>query len=357
MSNILNSKKVDLQFGYETVVENGFYDGSAGIFKNDEQQLTDISAQLENYDLFTVAEINLTNKFSIRPGFRYSFQSKFDDQTASSLGLRYLFTDGFEARASLGKSYRVPNFDELYTYFVDTNHNLQGNPDLIPEQSTSYEASLKKGILTTTGFKLNNTFAITYLEVDDRISMVLSQVTPTQNYQYLNIDQYAMWNFSTTNQFSYRNWNGNLGLALVGISQEIDLAALEVSSKDDFLYSFQFNTNIAYNIPKWNTLFAIYYKYIGEQQQYVTATDSNSNTEFVLSEMDSYGWMDASIQKNFHRNQFNLTLGARNLLNVQSVNLAQGGISNSVHSATNSSVLLGYGRSYFLKLSYNLNFN
>ncbi len=355
ISNFFNKDKFDLQIGYEAVNERGFFDATAGNFRNDQQLPNDINKRLENYDFFASAEINLTKAFSIRPGYRYSFQSRFDDQYAASLGFRYSFPKNIEARASLGQSYRTPNFDELYSYFVDSNHNLTGNPDLIPEKSTSYEVSLKKTTNFNSDFQLSNTMAVTYMDVNDRISMILEQAVPSLAYRYNNIDEYKMWNISATNHLAYKNWNVTLGAALVGISQVIDLGALDVVSSDKFLYSFQMNSNVSYNLQKWNTLFSVYYKFNGKQQQYTTVTNSDNETQFVISELESYGWMDASIRKSFYKNKFEATLGARNVLNVQTVQLTGGSTGTGIHSA-NSNVLLGYGRSFFLKLTYNLNF-
>jgi len=354
VNNFFKDKTVDLQLGYEAVNEKGFYDASAGTFRDDQQQVLDVRKRLENYDIFTVAEINFTDKFSVRPGIRYSFQSFFDDQYATSFGLRYLLSKGIELRGSLGKAYRTPNFDELYTYFVDSNHNLQGNADLIPETSTSYEISAKKATVFNSGLELLNNIAVTYMDVDDRISLVLTQLLPTQVYQYMNVDKYKMWNISSSHQFSYNNWNAKVGLAYVGISQKIDLAARNITSDDKFLYSLQMNSSLSYNVPKWNTSFSVLYKFNGKQQQYIASTDVEGNSEFILSELESYGWMDASIRKSFLNNKFEVTAGARNLLDVTSVQQVQG--TNGVHAA-GADFMLGYGRSYYLKLTYNLNFN
>ncbi|MCM0668575.1 TonB-dependent receptor plug domain-containing protein [Flavobacterium tyrosinilyticum] len=357
LSNFFDSKKVDFQMGYEITNENGFYNSAAGTFKDDQQQFKDVRKRLENYDIFSVAEINLNDKFSIRPGLRYSFQAQFDNQYASSLGLRYLFKKGLEARASLGKSYRTPNFDELYTYFVDSNHNLQGNPDLVPENSTSYELSFKRSCFFDSGAQIANNLAVTYLNVDDRIDMVLTDVNPLV-YKYVNINKYQMWNISTTEQYSYKNWNIKVGAALVGISRKLDLAALNVTSDDKFLYSLNLNSSISYNIPKWNTLFALYYKYNGKQQQFVAGTDTDGSAKFFLSEISPYSWMDASVRKLFFKNQFEVTVGARNLFDITNVQTVQsGGSTGGAHASGSPDLLLGYGRSYFLKLTYNLNFN
>jgi len=361
LSNFFDNKKVDFQLGYEITNENGFYDSSVGAFRDDNQQGVDIRKRLENYDIYSVAEIGISEKFSIRPGLRFSFQTAFENQYASSLGLRYLFDKGLEARASLGKSYRTPNFDELYTYFVDSNHNMQGNPDLIPENSTSYEGSFKRTCTFDSGAQISNNLAVTYLDVDDRIDMVLTQVKPTLNYRYVNINKYKMWNISTVEQYAYKNWNVMLGAAVVGISRKLDLAAENLVSDDKFFYSLRLNSSISYNIPKWNTLLAIFYKYNGQQQQYVAGTGDDGKSGFFLNELKPYSWMDASIRKSFFKNQFEATLGARNLFdvtNLQSVQNGGGGdASGGAHGGTTTDMMLGYGRSYFLKLTYNLNFN
>jgi outer membrane receptor for ferrienterochelin and colicins len=357
LSNFFDTKKVDFQLGYELNNELGNASATSGTFFNENNQLKDIEKRLENYDLFTVAEINLSDKFSVRPGLRYSFQSIFDNQYASSLGLRYVFKRGLETRASIGKSYRSPNFNELYTYFVDTNHNVQGNPELIPENSTSYELSFKRSCYFDSGAQIANNLAITYLDVNNRIDMVLTQAVPMMNYKYVNINKYKMWNISTTEQYKYKNWDAKIGIAVVGISQKLDLAALEISSDDKFLYSLQLNSSVSYAIPKWNTLFALYYKYNGKQQQFVAGTDENGNAKFYLNAINPYSWMDASARKLFFKNKFEVTVGARNLFDIQSVQQIQNGGTGGVHSSGSSDLLLGYGRSYYLKLTYNLNFN
>lgn len=354
-SNFFKNGPVDLQIGYELVNEDGFANSASGTFRDENQQVKNIKRGVENYDIFTVAEIKFSDRFSVRPGMRFSSQSMFQNQYASSLGLRYLFNKGIELRGSLGKSYRTPNFQELYSFFVDSNHNIQGNENLIPEASTSYEISAKKITSFSSGGQMSNNIAVSYLDVDDRISMVLESLTPIQEYRYLNIDKYKMWNISSTHQFAYKNWNAKLGVSYVGISQKLDLAAQNLASDDKYLYSLQLNSSVSYNVPKWNTLFSVFYKYNGKQQQFQATSDAEQNATFFLSEIESYGQMDASIRKSFFNNKFELMVGARNLFDMTSVRISQGN-PNGAHTA-GSDMLLGYGRSYYLKLTYNLNFN
>ncbi len=352
LSNFFNNKKVDLQVGYEAVNTNGYSSSLSGNFNDPDQAGTDLKKRIENYDAFTAAEISVTDKFSVRPGVRYSFQSRFEDQWAASLGLRQLYSNGYEARASYGRSYRTPAYDELYTYMVDANHNIQGNKDLIPENANSFEVSGKKLTFFNSGLQLSNMASVSYTDITDRIEMAVVGVNPQLQYKYINIDSYKMWNFSTTHQLGYNNWQARVGFTLAGISRKMDSG--QIKSDDKFLYNYQLNTNVTYSIPKWNASFTVYYKLNSKTQQYVE-NGSLSNPEYILQDIESFSFMDASAKKSFFSKRLDATLGARNIFNVVNINTSVASNAGQ-HSAGTTDMLMGYGRSYFLKLTYNLNF-
>lgn len=336
ISNFFSDKKVALQLGYELVNNRGFS--------------LPARETLENYDFFASSEINASEKFSIRPGIRFSAQSKFKNQHASSLGLRYLLKNDIELRGSYGNSFRTPTFEELYYYFVNDSHFYIGNENLIPETSTSYEISLKKAVSLASGLKFSTSFAGSFLDIDDKIDMALIRINPStliREFQYINISKYKMWNFSTMNQFKKGNWNLNFGAALVGISQKIENQIF--ASNEKFLYSFNINSNISYFVPKWQTTFSAYYKYNGKTQQFV-----EGNSEYIISTIDASHWLDASIRKSFFKNQLEATIGARNILNITNINKTRA--NDGAAHGISSNIMLAYGRSYFLKLTYNLNF-
>ena len=356
VSNFFKDKRYDLQLGYEAVNEKGFASPASGTFR-DEEQLGGVNRTLENYDFYASAEIKCTDRFSLRPGYRHSFQSIFEDQNALSVGARYLFGEGLEARASVGKSYRTPNFDELYSYFVDSNHNVQGNDALIPERSLSYEGSLKKETFFASGLKLNNNLIASYIEVDDRISLILTSVTPSFAYKYMNVDKYKIVNIATSHQLAYKNLEASAGLSLVGVSQLLDAGALDSISNSDFLYVLNGNASVGYNVPKWNTLFSLYYKYTGREQLYQQNTDVNNNVTYSKAIIDGYSMLDASVKTSFLDKKLDLTFGARNLLNMKNINSTAGGNVGGAHSGGGGNMLLAYGTSFFAKLTYNINFN
>ena len=353
VSNILDNKKYNVQVGYEFVNEKGFASAKSGLFRDPENGASDKNATLTNTDIYTAAEIAVTDRFSTRAGLRYSMQSMFDNQYAASLGLRYLLNHGVEVRSSLGKSYRTPNFEELYTYFVDSNHDVQGNEKLLPEQSTSVDLNLKKLTTYNSGLKMSNSFMATYLDVNDRIGLVLTGVVAGYHYKYINVDRYRVINFATNHQFDFKNLSIKLGAAVVGVSQKINSG--EATSDDKYLYSLQINGNVNYTIPKWRTDLSVYYKLNGKQQQIVQTTDADNNSIFTIAQISSFSWLNASIRRPFFNNRFDVTLGARNLLDVTNVQstIAQGG--SLGHGGGLTDLPTGYGRSYFLKLAYNIN--
>ena len=350
LNNFFDKKKVDLQVGYEAVNTNGFTSALSGNFGNG--NLTDLNKRVENYDVFTAAEISITDRFSVRPGVRYSFQSSFEDQWAASLGVRQLYENGYEARASYGRSYRTPTYDELYTFLVDANHNVQGNPDLVPENSHSFEISGKKLTYFESGLQLSNAASLSYLTVVDRIEQVIVGVDPQLQLKYINIDKYNQWNFSTTHQLNYKNFMAKAGLTVAGISRNLTYGG--ATSDDKFLYALQLNTNLAYTVPDWNTTFSVFYKFNGAAQQFVL-DGSITNPTYNLQKQNSFSLMDTSIKKSFFSGKFDATLGIRNVFDVTTVrsNIASNA---GAHSEGSTNLLMGYGRSYFAKLTYNLNF-
>ena len=344
VNNFFSDSSVDLQLGYEFVNNQGF-----SLVQEANNIYVPVRKTLENYDFFATSEIMATERFSIKPGLRFSSQSKFKNQYASSIGLRYLFDKGLELRGSYGNGFRTPNFDELYSKQIFDGHFFTGNENLIPETSTSYEASVKKLTSYSSGLQLSNTIAGSYLNVDDRIDMAFVRNNPdtgNPEYQYINISKYRMWNFSTTNQFRKDNLTVNIGAALIGVSQLIDNQ--EFVSDDQFLYSFNLNASISYNIPKWKTVVSGYYKYNGKTQQFISGTN-----EYILSEIAPSNWLDASIRKNFFNEHLQVSVGARNIFDVTNVNQTR--TSEGAGHAAASNLMLAYGRSYFLKLAYNLN--
>ncbi len=345
INNLVKSDFFNFQLGFENRYIKGFDTQATGSVT----QLSKSQSQ-SNYALFGSTELNITEKFLIRPGVRYEHNSKFKSKFLTSLSARYLLNNGFELRANIGTSYRTPNFEELYYYFVDSNHDVQGNEKLHPENGFSAFLNLKKYSYID-NVSLLNSFKISYIDVQGKIDLAVVNTSPLQ-YKYINIDTYKLWGVTSENTFKTSNWTLNIGATLQGISR---ISNNEINGKNDFLYSYQINTSATYHLEKWNTFFSLLLKHNSKQRNYIaTGTDSLGNSIFSKSTTDPYTWLDASIKKTFFNNSIQTTIGSRNLLNITNVTV-NNSLTTGAHTTGNNSLLLGYGRSYYLKILYNLN--
>lgn len=343
-TNFFNTKSFDFQLGYELSNINGYASNLAGSFDGNP-----IERRLEAYDVFTSAEITWGSKFSFKPGSRILFSSQFDTQASYSLSTRYVFENGYQLRAVVGTSPRNPNYDELFTYFVDVNHDLRGNSSLKPERGFSTFLHLKKSFwLKDDRSKIENKLSGWFLNVNDRIESIVVNQSPLA-YQYNNIDAYKTWGLSLSNALSCQNLQLSLGLSFSGQSK---ILKSEENYNDDYLYAIQANSNLTYSFPKLGTTISMFYKYNGPQYQFVL-DNTQSETTFMRTKQEGYGWMDSSIKKAFLNEKLHVTIGARNLLNINRINTQNGG-EGGAHSSPSNGLLLGYGRSFFLKLLYNI---
>lgn len=346
VNNFVKNDFYDLQLGYEAKYISGFDTQASGSITQKEKEKKQITSAL-----FASSELKFSKNFMLRPGVRYEYNSLFKSKLVSSLNTRYLMKKGFELRANVGSSYRTPNFEELYYYFVDSNHDVRGNESLNPENGFSTSVSLKKN----SWFKntsLLNSLKLSYLDVSDKIDLAIVNESPLK-YQFININQYRLWGITTENTLKNNNWTFNFGATLQGNSRA---ASNEVGVNNKFLHSFQLNTSGTYKISDWNTAISVLFKHNGAQQNYrASGVDKNGNSLYVKSKTASYNWLDASVKKAFLNNKLQATLGARNLLDVTNVAVS-GDNSSGVHASNNGSLLLGYGRSYYLKLLFILNF-
>lgn len=346
LNHILNSDRYNFEIGYEVNTDKG---KAAGLSEqnSDTDQKTN---HLKTYSGFASAELNPFERLALRPGFRYTSSNKFSDQYAFSFSGKYRFNKDYQLRVIMGTAPKIPNFEQLYFLLVDSNHNIQGNEDLKPEKGKSVFLHFKKNFyFRNSKIKYQPKFSAWFLDVKDKIDLVITNPSPL-TYEYNNIDKYQTWGLAFRNQLFVNNFNFNFGVSLNGESKQLKS---EGDFDDSFLYTIQTNVNASYQIPKWGTVISTYFKWNGKQSQFASDVDDNGDIVFFKNRQEGYGWFDASIRKYLFDKKFEITLGARNLLDVTDIKSYSG---TDFHGTGDSSLLMGYGRSYFLKLLYNLKF-
>lgn len=349
-NNFIQSTQFDLQLGYELSSINGFASPMSGAFLSES-----IERRLGSYDAFIAAEYKPLKNLAFQPGARLMIAPMFGMLPVFSLSSRYKFKNNTQLRLILGSSSRTPNYDELYTHFVDVNHNVTGNENLIPERGYSVFIHGKRHFYINKdhSFHWYPKLSAWYMNVQNRIDLVITDVKPLK-YRYENINNFQSVGFSFRNKFNYKHLYFNVGGTYSGISKIMEGSQRELPS--DFLFAWQFNGSISYSFPKTGLVLSAYYKYTGPQYQFIQTgeltTDGNENS-YVKGKQSAFQWMDVSVKKTFFQD-LELTVGVRNLFDVTRINTTT--VGGGIHAAGNSTVLLGYGRSYFIKLLYHIKF-
>lgn len=335
-SNFTDSKKFDFQLGYEFDLTDGYAALIAGEFDGN-----NVKRKIFTYGTFLSGEWNISDQLSLRPGARLSVSDRFDNQFNYSLSARYKTSENSNLRGVFGTANRYPNYDELFTYFVNVNHDLQGNPDLKPENGYSAGLFWDQGFTFGDGWKFNYNLEALYVDLNDKIENVM--IVRPSTYKYMNLDKYRSLLFGLNANIIKNQFSLGIRTSLNGIS--VSKQEMEAATPTDFQYNIQAGANIAYKLKNINTAFNLFYKYTGPARMYVVENES-----FRLAKTDGFNMMDFIVSQPFWKNRFELSLGVKNIFDVTTINSTN---SSAVgHDVATGRVNLYYGRSYFARLMY-----
>jgi outer membrane receptor for ferrienterochelin and colicins len=327
--------KADFQLGYQVSLETV----GGGRILDKEQSI-------EEYAIYGSAELRPMNKTTLRPGIRYTINSAFGHQLIPSLQLKYDFTEASQLRLSYGKGFRSPSVREMYFEFVDSNHRVFGNPNLTPEKSNHLSLNATSNYrMAAQDIQLD--FTVFYNTIQDQISLGqnINDITSTS---YLNIERFRTLGFTLTQKATIGNFSGNLGFSYIGRFNQI---AAEDEGLTSFFYSPELNANLAYTFPKSGMSINAFYKYTGVLESYFTEMNDQNNQEISIGKVSDFHWLDVTLVQPI-KESFEFVFGVRNVLNVTNIN--NSGAGGGAHAA-GAFLPISYGRSYFLRVNYNLN--
>lgn len=339
LNNFMPWQNIDLQVGVESDYTKGFAGWSTGSFSGN-----NIERNIFNAALFAASEINLSDKWFLRPGLRLNLSDSYETKPNFSLVLKHKIDDRSEFRAIVGSANRNPTFEELFTHMVDSNHDIRGNEHLKPENSYSGTLFYTLNQPSTSNFKWSLDVSSMYLQVQNRIELAVVNQSPVQ-YKYINVDTYESWLNSVNAKFSHANFGINAGFSVLGRS-----LGLEGLQEDNYRYSIEFNSALYYNLLKTGTTFSLFYKGIGKSYS-ITENNDLGITQYLVGKRRAFSLMDFSISQKINQDHFNIALGVRNLFNISTVNNEI--ISGGSHGMANGGERLFYGRSYYARINFN----
>ncbi|MBL3655817.1 TonB-dependent receptor plug domain-containing protein [Fulvivirga sediminis] len=315
------------------------YERTAGTTLSDgEKSAFDIS-------FFASTEIKAGEKLLIRPGIRYGYNSIYKTEPSPAINFKYQITTSSQVRLGYGRGFRAPSLRELYHEFIDSNHHIEGNKDLEPEYSHSFNADFTKS------FPLQNMQVVLagfYNNIKNRIGYISPETASGDMITtYRNISRYKTIGSTLTLQYHYKNLNISTGLAYTGLYQELQ----DAYAIPEFVYGTQLNGSFSYHWARPELFFSLYYKYNGTSKDYFEITKEDGSTAPELQKREGYHLLDLTIQKKLTE-WASLSIGSKNLMNVTFVknNRTTGG----AHADTSGQTSVGYGRSYFLRMNFKL---
>ena len=289
--------------------------------------------------LFSIIEYKANESIIIRPSLRIIHNTKYKAPIIPAINTLFNWRNN-KLRISYAKGFRAPDFKELFFEFIDINHNIVGNKLLLAEESNNLNINI------TSSKKILKTIIVTdlslfYNNISNKIDLIKSSLQ-TNQYSYFNIEKYETKGISYRSTISLSNTEINFGISYIGrynkLANEYNIAK--------FNFSKNLNISALFQIGK-KTKFNIFYKKTGKIP--IFTLDDNNNAVEVHS--DSYNMLDLSINRKIF-NDLIITLGAKNLFNVFDINQSRD--NNTVHSNNNNTISVGYGRTFFTSLKFEL---
>lgn len=328
ISKSKNDSKLNYQFGLDFNIENG-----SG------QRITDGEQSIGDYAGFLSLKYDPIPSFTIQPGIRLIYNTKYKAPLVYSLNLKWNAQEYMNIRASFARGFRAPSLKELYLYFVDVNHNIQGNDQLDAEDSYNVNLSYdfnRESNKVLYGFE----FDLFYNKINNLIT--LAQVNQTE-YTYINVDYFVSQGFQTSLKYSlYPHMTWKIGMVLTGRQNDLVEDAYEVK---DFFYTTDVTSSLTYSIIKVSLDFSLFYKYTGKTPQY--RVDENEN--LVEGYVPAYNSMDISMIKNLFNRRLQVSVGVKNLFDNTTLP-AVGGATGEIHSGGDTQI--AWGRTVFLRAAY-----
>lgn len=293
---------------------------------------------LTEWGFFGSSELQF-GKLKVRPGVRFTQNSGFSSEPSPSVNFLLDLTSQLQIRWSYGRGYRTPSVRELYYEFIDSNHNILGNPELNPERSHSFNADISR----SWGGKFELSAGGFYNDQDNLITYITYADQPGQPTSYINQLKFKTSGFNLKTKYREGNLKLEVGGSYIGRYQRLS----EDNEIPSMLYFPEAVVRSSYYFDRANLDINLFYKINGRQEQYFL----NDEDEVFLTERGAFHMVDLTARKSFS-NGLSLGAGVRNLLDITNVNNNSPG---GAHDTGNGQSPIAFGRSYFLNINYQLN--
>lgn len=247
------------------------------------------SKNVDTYAAYLQDEWMVGDNLLLIPAVRYDHHSDYGSKTTPKFGATYFLNDNSRFKVNWGKGFKAPSVSELYMDYTHMGQLTIGNPDLTPEESTSWDVSYEA--------EANNNFGkVTYFnnKIDNMIS-TRTIVSGTNSYsQYYNIDGTSKthgveltlgrnfddnWTLKATSNWTSAS-NDTASASSAGNAHGVDGIADNITTLQ---LSYDDNKANGYNFTLWNEWVTgyTYAKTINRKEVYLDTTYNTTN--FVVN--------------------------------------------------------------------------
>lgn len=292
-----------------------------------------------DYALFTSVQWNPFSQFTVQPALRVSYNTVYESPVTPSLNIRYR-QENTTFRISYARGFRAPSLKELYLHFYDSNHQIEGNEDLIAERSHNFNFTVSNNSeIAKKPVELKA--KVFYNVIDDKITLV--QVDPDNPLHYRNV-----------NTGHFKSVGGDLKVAtypLRYLSADIGISYIGRQNSfyqtDEFVFSTSAISNITLRFFKNLASASLFYKYSGKYPVHTLVSEE----EIVLNYLNAFHNMDLNFSVKLLRQQLRLSTGIKNIFNNTRLVGMGGGSGHGGGDGISS--LVGWGRTIFVGVNYN----
>lgn len=309
---------------------------------------------MAEYAAFSTLKWTPITHLSIEAGVRAALHTRVNIPIIPSLHMRYwLPKQAITIRASYARGFRTPDFKELYFQFVDFNHNIVGNPTLSPESAHAYQMSIDKKI-TRKKSTIEGEARFFWNDIQNKIELYEYKIgeggikipvtdTTTLLYSYFNVEKYRTFggNFTLKYRLDWLTLGGSVSpIAYLNPSYEqlgVAPYTLGTSAQAEASFHLSKTHTHLYTYHQWNDKQVTFYadKINGETVTVQRITSGFWNTDVVLTQ-------------GFWRDKIQLSVGARNLWDVQQVQVK--GEAGGQGHISDANISIGPGRSMWMQL-------
>lgn len=331
-SNVNPFHQITFQTGYDINLDKGI-----GI------KLTNGLQHIYDFALFGSLDYKWNDHISLRPGIRIIYNTRYGAPVVPSINALFVIRKNYSLRLGYSRGFRSPSLKELDLFFVDANHNITGNENLIAETSNNLQASLSiKNAIED--FPLTFEVSSFYNNIQNIITLALVNQT-SQLFTYVNIDRYETTGLNFSASFSNDKFSYNTGFQMLGTYNSL---SENYSGVTHFSMTPEFQNDFTIHLLKYKSDISIYFKNVGTTPGFALDDQQQTYETFI----QPYSIVDITLMKKCFKDLCSFNFGIKNVLNV--VNISTNSLATSVHSENSGFLPYAMGRYIFADIHFKI---